>query len=119
VVTVLAVFTIPENAFPQVYIRYVLGAIFITSLPGYSLIRALFPKYSQSETNGGKIDTVERVALSIGLSLALAPLIGLLLNYTQWGVRLTPIMLSLFALTAVFATIALAREHQNRIGAPI
>jgi hypothetical protein len=114
VTTTLVVFIIPEDAVPQVYIRNVLGAAFLTGVPGYSLVRALFPLSKQSENNGAKIDTIERVALSIGLSLALVPLVGLLLNYTQWGVSLAPVMLSLLTLTAVLATIALTRELQGR-----
>jgi uncharacterized membrane protein len=38
--------------------------------------------------------------------------VGLLLNYTPWGIRLTPIVLSLLALTIVFSTAAMIREHQ-------
>jgi uncharacterized membrane protein len=58
------------------------------------------------------LETVERVALSLGMSIALAPIVGLLLNYTPWGIRLTPIVLSLLSLTLVFATAALIREYQ-------
>jgi len=46
------------------------------------------------------------------MSLALTPIIGLLLNYTPWGIRLTPVTLSLLALTITLATAALLREHQ-------
>jgi len=31
------------------------------------------------------IDGIERVALSFGLSIAIVPLIGLVLNFTPWG----------------------------------
>ena len=114
--TVAVVFAIPENAFPLVYIRYVLGTIFVLWLPGYTFIKALFPKENQAQIKTTtNLDTVERIALSIGLSLALVPLVGLLLNYTPWGIRLTPIVLGLLALTTVFATVAVAREHQSRI----
>ena len=113
--TTLIVFTIPEDAFPLVYIRYVLGAILVLWLPGYSLIKALFPTGAASEKSSGNLDFVERIALSMGLSLALVPIVGLLLNYTPWGIRVTPIVLSLFALTAVFATAAVIREHQTKI----
>jgi uncharacterized membrane protein len=58
------------------------------------------------------LETVERIALSLGMSIALAPIVGLLLNYTPWGIRLTPIVLSLLSLTLVFATAALIREYQ-------
>ncbi|MEM2613289.1 MAG: DUF1616 domain-containing protein [Nitrososphaerota archaeon] len=103
--TVITVFTIPENAYPIVYMRYVLGSIFVLWLPGYALIKMLFPSRKD-------LDSIERIALSIGLSLALVPLVGLLLNYTPWGIRLTPITLSLLALTLIFAVTALIREYQ-------
>ena len=112
--TTLTIFTIPENAYPLVYIRYVLGAIFVLWLPGYSFIRALFPEEIQSSKNKKTIDPIERVALSIGMSLALVPIVGLILNYTPWGIRLTPIVLSLLSLTIIFATAAIIREHQAK-----
>lgn len=114
-VTLVAVFTISETAFPLVYIRYVLGSVFILWLPGYAFIRALFPEQLPVKTSDKDLDTIERMALSVGMSLALVPMVGLLLNYTPWGIRLTPIVLSLLALTAIFATIGVIRERQIRI----
>jgi len=105
--TTLLVFTVPENAFPIVYMRYILGSIFVLWLPGYTFIRALFPKR--------EIDNIERIALSVGMSLALVPLVGLLLNYTPWGIRITPVTMSLLALTISFATAAVIREHQTKL----
>ena len=102
----LLVFTIPENAFPLVYARYILGSIFVLWLPGYALIKALFPEK--------ELENIERIALSIGMSIALVPIIGLLLNYTPWGIRLTPITISLLALTLTFATAAIIREHKTK-----
>jgi len=61
-----------------------------------------------------KLDNIERIALSIGMSLALVPLVGLLLNYTPWGIRLTPITISLLALTLILSTAAIIREHQTK-----
>lgn len=107
IATAITVFTVPEEAYPLVYIRYVLGSIFVLGLPGFTLIKALFPSKKE-------MDTIERIALSIGLSLAIVPIIGLLLNYTPWGIRLTPITLSLLALTITFATAAILREHQTK-----
>lgn len=69
-------------------IRIILGLSLILFFPGYTLIAALFPK-KQS------LDSIERVALSFGLSIAVVPLIGLILNYTPWGIRLYPILVSL------------------------
>jgi hypothetical protein len=107
IATAITVFTVPEDAYPMVYARYVLGSIFVLWLPGFTLIKALFPSKKE-------MDSIERVALSIGLSLAVVPIVGLLLNYTPWGIRLMPITLSLLALTITFATAALIREHQTK-----
>jgi len=106
--TTITVFTISENAYPIIYARYALGAIFVLFLPGYSLIKALFPTK--------EIDSIERISLSIGMSLALVSITGLILNYTSWGIRTAPITLSLLALTIVFATAGIIREHQSQLG---
>lgn len=117
ITTAIVVFTIPENFYPYVYIRYVLGTIFVLWLPGYTFIKALFPTEVPIKTSEKSLDTIERIALSFGMSLALVPIIGLLLNYTPWGIRLTPIVLSLLTLTIVFATAAIIREYQVKIKA--
>lgn len=110
IVTTLLVFIIPEDAYPFVYARYILGSIFVLWLPGYSLIKALFPTK--------EMDQIERIALSIGMSLALVPITGLLLNYTPWGIRIIPVTLTLLALTLILATAALLREHQIKTKTP-
>lgn len=107
IITTLTVFTIQENSSPLIYIRNVLGAIFVIFLPGYSFIKALFPKK--------ELDNIERIALSIGMSLALVPITGLVLNYTPLGIRTTTITISLLTLTIIFATIATIREHQSKL----
>jgi len=75
-----------------VALRMALGSIFVLFLPGYSLVEALYPKEED-------LSPLERLALSIGLSLALVPLVGLLLNYSPWGIRLDPVVASLSTLT--------------------
>jgi len=74
--------------FPSAIGRTILGLPFLLFFPGYTLIAALFPRR-------GSLGGVERVALSLGLSIAVVPLIGLILNYTPWGIRLYPILISL------------------------
>jgi len=66
------------------------------------------------KTESEELDNIERIAPSIGMSLALVPITGLILNYTPWGIRLTPVTLSLLGLTATFATTAIIREHKNQ-----
>lgn len=113
-VTAIAVFTINVNGIPLAYLRYSLGIIFILFLPGFAFIKALFPKKVPIKTSSKDIDIIERVALSFGMSLVLVPIVGLILNFTPWGIRLTPITLSLLGLTVVFATVAILIEYQTK-----
>jgi len=117
ITTTITVFTVPEDAYPIVYIRYLLGTLFVIWLPGYSFIKALFPTEPPFKTSSKSLDSIERLALSIGMSIALVPIIGLLLNYTPWGIRQTPIVLSLLVATSIFATAGIIREHRSQIKA--
>lgn len=91
--------------FPSSILQIILGLPFVLFFPGYALMAALFPK---KEGVGG----IERVALSSGISIAVVPLIGLVLNNTPWGIGLYSILFSttLFILTA--SVIALFRRQR-------
>ncbi|MCL0058191.1 DUF1616 domain-containing protein [Dehalococcoidia bacterium] len=102
ILSVVLILTI--SFFPIQALRIVLGLPFILFFPGYTLIAALFPKKSG-------LDAIERVALSFGLSIAVVPLIGLVLNYTPWGIRLYPILVSLTVFIAAMSAIAWYRRH--------
>jgi len=101
--TAAAVYLLPQNP-PYIYVRYALGSLFILYLPGHTLIETLYPKEED-------LEPLERLALSIGLSLALVPLVGLVLNYTPWGIRLTPIFTALATLTTILSTTAITRKY--------
>jgi Protein of unknown function (DUF1616) len=101
------------------YARYVFGSLLILFLPGYALIEALYPK----KHHGPQIervvliktdmdDDLTRFALSIGLSLAIVPLTGLALNYTPFGIRLAPVVISLAGITVALLCYALYRRYQ-------
>ena len=93
-----------QDSFPASAIRWVLGSVLVLFLPGYALTRLLFPKESE-------MDSLERFALDIGLSLALVPMIGLALNYTPWGIRFVPVVASISAFTIVFLMAAAGRSY--------
>jgi len=78
---------------------------FILFIPGYILVFALFPA---KKTDRG-IDTLERLVLSFGLSIAVVPLIGLALNYTPWGIRLQPILFSVFFFILIIGLVGFYR----------
>jgi uncharacterized membrane protein len=91
--------------FPSTVARLILGLPFLLFFPGYALVAALFPK---KESLGG----VERVALSFGLSIAVVPLMGLILNFTRWGIRLEPILISLAVFIIVTSGVAWYRREK-------
>jgi uncharacterized membrane protein len=51
------------------------------------------------------------VALSFGLSIAVVPLIGLILNYTPFGIRLVPIAVALSVFTFALTFVAIFRRN--------
>jgi hypothetical protein len=102
--TLAAVYVLPSST-PIVYVRYMAGSVFILYLPGYSLVEALYSKADE-------LDSLERLALSMGLSLAVVPLVGLVLNYTPWGVRMDPVVVSLSLLTLLLVLLSAYRKLQ-------
>jgi len=86
-------------------VRIILGLPLVLFLPGYTLIATLFPRKDD-------LDGIERVALSFGLSIAISPLLGLALNYTPFGIRLTPILTVLSVFTISLAIGAYVRRSR-------
>ncbi|HHN81219.1 MAG TPA: DUF1616 domain-containing protein [Methanomicrobia archaeon] len=102
-IAVLTAITIMAVVFDIEVVRQVVGIVFILFCPGYALIAALFTKKKD-------LDTIERIALSFGLSIAVVPLIGLGLNYTPWGIRLAPILVANTSFTFIMLAVALWRR---------
>ena len=103
-------------------LRVIVGLPFVLFVPGYAFIAALFPEAgtgpaSEEEgaevemgEDGSGIDGIERVALSFGTSIAIVPLIGLVLNFTPFGIRLTPIVVSVGGFTLIATAVAARRR---------
>ena len=68
--------------------------LLVLFVPGYVVVAALFPSKKE-------LDWIERIALSFGLSIAVVPLLGLLLNFTPWGVRFAPIIATMTSFTVL------------------
>jgi uncharacterized membrane protein len=112
--TVLAIFMPVVQDSP---LRVILGLPFVLFIPGYAFIAALFPEAGDPPTEDDEtgdrsgIDAIERVALSFGLSIAIVPLIGLVLNFTPFGIRLVPIVVSVSAFTVGSTAVAAHRRR--------
>lgn len=58
-------------------LRILVGLLLVLVLPGYTVMAAVFP--------GKKLDTVVRLMVIVGVSLAVTVITGFLLNLTPWG----------------------------------
>ena len=94
VVSILAVVLLPWPG-----LRLALAIPYVLLFPGYTLMLALFP---QRDRMGGP----ERLALSLGLSLAVIPLGGLLLNYLPWGITTESVLYFVAVFTFLMSVIA-------------
>ncbi len=101
----LTVITVPLVALTSGIPRAILGVAFIAFIPGYVFISALFP--------GSKsINAIERLVLSIGSSLALVAIMGVILNFTPFGIRLWPFMICMVIFIIIMAAVAWVRRRR-------
>lgn len=131
ILTIATILSVTLPIIRETPIRIILGLPFILFLPGYVFIATLFPekgtKITKKETNENTntdnssednldqnrgIDGIERVALSFGTSIAITPLIGLILNFTPFGIRFGPIIVSIGGFTLIFTAIAAYRRQK-------
>ena len=89
----------------ETFIRTILGILLVIFIPGYVLIAALFPGKDD-------LDSIERIALSFALSIAITPLVGLLLNYTSFGITLDSTLIVLTTLTLIMTLEAYLRREK-------
>jgi hypothetical protein len=105
-ITLFLVYNVPAGSFPLFYVRNIFGVIYVLFLPGFCLVKMLFPKKDG--------DPIINFALYIGTSLIMLPLIGLALNYSPGGIKAEPLALTLFLFIFIFSLIALYREYVKR-----
>jgi uncharacterized membrane protein len=95
-------------------LRIILALPIVLFIPGYCIIASLYPKKHD-------IGLIDRIALSFGLSMAVVPLIAYGLNFTQWGIRLDSVVISLtiliwaLVLVAHYRRVLLSPEGRFRI----
>ena len=112
-VTVLTALAAASTVVPLVsdsVLRAVFALFLVAFLPGYAFVAALFPEHG-GDSDGEGIDLVERLALSIGLSIALVGFVGLTIGVSPLRLTLTPILLGLCGLTLVCVAIAAERRR--------
>lgn len=103
-IVILTLLLFPAVALTSGALRITLALLLVLFFPGYTLLSAFFPK-------GDSLGRVERIAFSFGLSMAITILIGVILNYTLWGISLYP---SLISITLFILTTAVVAWYRQR-----
>jgi len=91
--------------FPSNFLRIILGLPFVLFFPGYVLTSALFPKRST-------LDTIQKIAFSLGTSIVITPFIGFILNYSPWGVKLYPLLVSITVFIFIISIVCWYRQSR-------
>jgi uncharacterized membrane protein len=89
-----------------IWLRVLLGFLSVLLFPGYVLVAAFFPDMKE-------IDWTERIALSFGLSIAVVPLLMVIVNFTPWGITLESTLIT--NLLFVLATSLVAYHRRMRL----
>jgi uncharacterized membrane protein len=110
----ISVFIIPVDAYPFSFLRNILGLLFILFFPGYSFVRLMFNKEKPIKQLSDSLESVEHLASSIGVSIALSSIVGLMLYYTPLGLGLVSITFSLFLLTLILSNASVVREFRSK-----
>jgi len=103
-IIILSLLLIPVTIFDFTTIKVLIGLLFILFFPGYVLAVLIFPRKNDLRIIG-------RISLSFGLSIALVPLVGLILN-SIWEIDPYSILISLEILTIGLASVALYRRKK-------
>ncbi|MCW4005721.1 MAG: DUF1616 domain-containing protein [Candidatus Bathyarchaeota archaeon] len=113
VLTVVFVLLVPGDFVVLQFLRILFGGVFLAFLPGYALIRLLFPPVTAKPSTNAPLNVFARFVLSLGSSLLFDSMVGLLLNYTPWAITLVPLTTVLVVFTLSFATVSIIREYQT------
>lgn len=104
-IILLTIVMIPSVIFAAGALQIALGTAFLVLFPGYALVAALFPRRDS-------LDSLERITLSVVLSIAVVPMICLILNYTSWGIGTCTIVGAVSGLILVCSLVALSRRRR-------
>jgi uncharacterized membrane protein len=74
-------------------------------MPGYTFVAAMLPRKAS-------LGPVQRLALSLGLSIAIVALMGFVLSYTPWGITLSTVTVSIAPFIMISCAFALYRRRQ-------
>lgn len=97
------------------WIRVPLGFLFVFVLPGYALTSALFPRNTvgPARSFSFSIGILERLVLSVGLSLAIVPLVSISLSLLSFTIDIYSVLLSLGFVIIASTVVAMLRTYNS------
>ncbi len=105
ILTLSFVLMLPSSLMTDTF-KFIVSLFFIIFFPGYAMLENLFPRRSD-------LQFIERLVLSVGLSIALVPAVGFILNYS-FGISPKTAVISLSIVTLVLSVLALIRKYKYR-----
>lgn len=87
------------------YVKAMLGMLYSFLFPGYALTAVVFPKKDD-------LGVLERVTLGCILSIVMIMLIGFVLNYSPWGIKMVSAVIVNTAFTIGMSGLALYRREK-------
>lgn len=97
---------------PPTIARVGLGILYLLALPGYVLTIVVFPHSDDGGSSSQPIDSIDRYALSIGLSIAILPILGVALAASPFGITAQSAIAGLAGITAGGALSAILRRRK-------
>ncbi len=83
---------------PWSYMRMIAGAVFVMFIPGNALVQLLFANRNMEQT--------EQIVLSVGLSIAVVCIIGLMLKYVLSALTVESAVISISMLSITISVVA-------------
>jgi uncharacterized membrane protein len=102
---ILVTGSFPEDAI-WFELRQVSTAVFLFVIPGYVMTNAFIAR--------NRLSYVERITVSVGLSLAVVALVGIVLAYGIAGIKQQPVIISLVTLVTVLAFVGAYKDFIRR-----
>ena len=103
-------------------LQLLLGILFVVFLPGYALVALLFPSRSNGSHGLSRIRSrrelpqtitlMERIVLSVGMSVILVPFLGIVAHFAGWGLAAETLVALIGGLTAMLSIAAIAMRFQ-------
>ena len=106
-----AIYIVPMGELGMI-VRRIAGALFLFVIPGYTITNFFIQR--------NRLSSIERVAVSVGLSLAIVAVIGIMLSYSLIGVTIEAVIAFVASFIVALAFLAsykdyLARQRAHRV----